>query len=98
MSDLKKVKEQLFENGFQDSYPFNDHTMVRYTATNGNSFHIYLDENKPNRVDALRGMKPNVVSAFGLIGEFVGGGGRKGRRFSFKSPKDLKEKLDNLIF
>ena len=98
MESLKEVKEQLIENGFNGSYPFNDYTMVQYKAKNGNSFHIYLDESKPNRVNTLRGMKPNVFSAFGLIGEFVGGGGRRGRKFSFKDPEDLKSRLENLIF
>ncbi len=36
MNNLKEVKEQLIKNGFQDSYPFNDYTMVQYKTANGN--------------------------------------------------------------
>ena len=97
MKSLKEVKEQLIKNGFQDSYPFNDFTMVQYKSTNGNSFHIYLDETKPNRVAALRGMKPNTVIAFGLVGRFIGSG-KAGRKFSFKTPEDLKNKLENWVY
>ena len=97
MNSLKEVKEQLIKNGFKDSYPFNDYTLVQYEATNGNSFHIYLDETKPNRVRALRGMKPNTIMGFGLIGQFVGSG-KVGRKFSFNTPKDLKNKLENYIY
>ncbi len=97
MKSLKAVKEQLIKNGFQDSYPFNDYTMVQYEAANGNSFHIYLDETKSNRVAALRGMKPNTITAFGLIGKFIGSG-KVGRKFSFITPEDLKNKLENWVF
>ena len=97
MISLKEVKEQLIKNGFEDSYPFNDYTMIQYKAENGNSFHIYLDETKPNRVEALRGMKPTTIIAFGLIGTFIGSG-KVGRKFSFKTPEDLKNKLENWIY
>ena len=97
MKSLKEVKEQLIKSGFTDSYPFNNYTMVQYKAPNGNSFHIYLDETNPNRVATLRGMKPNTIMAFGLIGSFVGSG-KVGRKFSFKSPEELKNKLENWIY
>ena len=97
MISLKEVKEQLIKNGFEDSYPFNDYTMIQYKAENGNSFHIYLDETKPNRVEALRGMKSTTIIAFGLIGKFIGSG-KVGRKFSFKTPEDLKNKLENWIY
>lgn len=94
---LKQVKENLLKNGFRGSYPINDYTMVRYKTSNGNEFDIYLDEKKPNRVTALRGHKPNTVRSFGLIGEFEGSG-KVGRKFSFNTPEELKNKLENLIF
>ena len=97
MESLKEVKEQLIKNGFKDSYPFNDYTMVQYKASNGNSFHIYLDETKPNRVAALRGMKLTTSMAFGLIGKFCGSG-KVGRKFSFKTPEELKNKLENWVY
>lgn len=91
------MREFLLVNGFQGSYPFYDPTMVRYTATNGNSFEVYLDEKKPNRVAALRGHKPGVVTAIGLVGEFEGSG-KVGRKFSFNTPEELKNKLESWIF
>jgi hypothetical protein len=97
MNSLKEIKEQLIKNGFQDSYPFNDYTMVQYKATNGNSFHIYLDGNKPNRVESLWGTKPNTIQGWGLIGEFIGSV-KVGRKFSFKTPEDLKNKLNNWVY
>ena len=97
MVSLKEVKNELFKEGFGDSYPYSNCYMVQYKASNGNSFQIYLDEKKPNRVRTLRAMKPNTVSAFGLIGEFVGGK-VKGRKFSFNSPKQLIEKLEKWEF
>ena len=97
MNSLKEVKEQLIKNGFENSYPFNDYTLVQYKASNGNSFHIYLDETKPNRVATLRGMKPTTIMAFGLIGKFCGSG-KVGRKFSFKTPEDLKNKLENWVY
>jgi hypothetical protein len=91
---MKDIKEELLKNGFADSFPYSNYNMVRYTAKNGNKFDIYLDDAKPNRVETLRGHKPGVFSAFGLIGNFVGGKGTN-RKFSFKTPEDLKNKLDN---
>lgn len=93
---MKEVKEELFKNGFANSYPYGNYNMVRYTAKNGNKFDIYLDDKKPNRVKTLRGHKPEVFCSFGLIGNFVGGKA-KGRKFSFKNSEDLKDKLDNWI-
>jgi hypothetical protein len=97
MESLKEVKDQLIKNGFENSYPFNDYTLVQYKASNGNSFHIYLDETKPNRVATLRGMKPTTIMAFGLIGKFCGSG-KVGRKFSFKTPEELKNKLENWLY
>jgi hypothetical protein len=93
---MKEIKEELFKNGFENSFPYRDYNMVRYTAKNGNKFDIYLDDAKPNRVETLRGHKPEVFWSFGLIGNFVGGKA-KGRKFSFKNSVDLKNKLENWI-
>jgi hypothetical protein len=93
---MKEIKQQLFEIGFKDSYPHSDYTMVRFKTENGNSFDVYLDPTKPNKVKCLRGHKPNDIMAFGLIGDFIGGKG-KYPKFSFKTPKQLKEKLENWV-
>ena len=91
---MKEIKKQLFEIGFKDSYPHSNNTMIKFKAENGNSFDIYLDPTKPNRVKCLRGYKPNDIMAFGLIGDFIGHKGEY-RKFSFKTPNQLKEKLEN---
>jgi hypothetical protein len=97
MSKLGEIIDYLKENGFKGSYPYSDYNMIQYEAPNGNSFHIYLDGNKPNRVESLWGTKPNTIQGWGLIGEFVGSG-KVGRKFSFKTPEDLKNKLNNWVY
>ena len=97
MKSLKEVKEQLIKNGFKGSYPYSDANMIQYEAPNGNSFHIYLDRNKPNRVESLWGTKPNTIQGWGLIGEFIGSG-KVGRKFSFKTAEELKNRLENWVY
>lgn len=92
---LKDIKNELLQNGFRDSYPLSDYTMIQYTSPNGNEFDIYLDIKKPNRVNTLRLNRPNTILAEGLIGEFVCGKA-PGRRFSFKNSEGLKIKLNKL--
>ena len=94
---MKEIKQQLFENGFKDSYPFRNPEMVQYTAKNGNHFHVCLNPDKPNQVKTLRGMSPDSICAAGLIGNFIGGKGHM-RRFSFKSPEELISKLEAIKF
>jgi hypothetical protein len=94
--EFENFQKQLFDIGFKNSFPFSNETMVRYKSPNGNSFDVYLDFDKPNKVVCLRGKKEGSIIAYGLIGNFVGGKGRY-RKFSFKTPQQLKEKLDNWI-
>ena len=92
---MNEIKKELFAVGFTDSYPHSDHTMVQYSSANGNSFHIYLDPEKPTRVKTLRGIRSKSIMAAGLIGNFIGGKGSM-RKFSFKSPQDLINKLEKI--
>jgi hypothetical protein len=92
---MNEIKKELFAVGFTDSYPYSDYTMVKYSSINGNSFHIYLDPVKYNRVKTLRGINPKSVMAAGLIGNFISGKGSM-RKFSFKSPQDLINKLEKI--
>ena len=97
LEEFEIAKSQLYNIGFKNSYPFHNNSMIQYTATNGNHFHIYLDSDNPTKVTCLRAQKPGSIQGYGLIGNFVGGKGRH-RRFSFKTPHDLKEKLEKWVF
>jgi len=92
---MEKIKKELFAVGFKDSYPHSNYNMVQYIAKNENSFHIYLDPAKPNRVKSLRGIRLKSIVTAGLIGNFISGKGSI-RRFSFKSPQDLIDKLEKI--
>jgi hypothetical protein len=94
--DFENFQKQLFAIGFKNSYPFSDTTMVRYKAPNGNSFDVYLDFDNPNKVVCLRAQKEDSIIAKGLVGKFVGGKGNH-RKFTFKTPQHLKDKLDNWV-
>jgi hypothetical protein len=93
-STLSDIKDDLYNNGFRDSYPHSNYTMVQYDDSKGTNWQIYLNPKKPDQVMTLRRNKKGTIMADGLIGNFVGGKG-KYRAFSFKSPEDLKNKLEN---
>ena len=94
-SPLDDMKETLYAAGFDSAYPHSTYNMVRYKDSKGGKFDIYLDPKKPNKVTTLRHNTKDFKST-GLVGNFIGSKGA-GRRFSFKTPEDLKKKLENML-
>lgn len=93
---LSEMKEKLYSQGFKDSYPHSDRTMVQFIDDKKRNHQIYLDLKKPNRVTAWRINRPGMVQAEGVVGDFVGGRADH-PRFSFNSIDSLKAKLNSYI-